>query len=81
MTKPDVVYICKGEGMDCYLHPYCIYRNDPIGPFDDICDHTLKPEFAKYGACDNPSAYPERFIFQEREESCGPSYYWEVEPK
>ena len=81
MTKPDIVYICKGEGADCYLHPGCIYREDPIGAADWVCNHTFKPEFAKYGACEDPENHPERFIFQERQENCGPSYYWEEEAK
>lgn len=81
MTKPDIIYICKGEGMDCYLHPYCIFREDPVAATDDLCSHTLKPECAKYGVCEDPENHPERFIFQERREDCGPSYYWEVETK
>ena len=79
MTKPDVVYICKGNGMPCYLHPYCIHREDPIAGTDHVCSHTLQPECAKYGECKDPENHPERFIFQERPESCRPSYYWEVE--
>ena len=79
MTKPDVIYICKGEGMNCYLHPYCVYRGDPVAEGDPVCSHTLKPECAKYGAVEDPSKYPERFIFQELREDCGPSYYWEEE--
>ena len=30
--------------------------------------------------CKDPKKHPERFIFQERPDGCGPSYYWEVEP-
>ena len=77
MAKPDVVYICKGKGMPCYLHPYCVHREDPIAETDEICSHTVAPEYAKYGKCEDPENHPERFIFPE---SCKPSYYWEVEP-
>ena len=81
MTKPDIIYICKGEGMNCYLHPSCIYREDPVSSTDWVCNHTMDPECAKYGACEDPENHPERFTFQERPDSCVPSYYWEEEPK
>ena len=81
MTKPDIVYLCKGEGMTCYLHPYCTFRGDWFTKDDPVCSHTLDPEFAKYGACKDPENHPERFTFQERPDSCVPSYYWEEEPK
>ena len=82
MTKPDVIYICKGEAwMTCFLHPGCIYREDPVSSTDWVCNHTMDPECAKYGACEDPENHPERFIFQERQENCGPSYYWEEEAK
>ena len=81
MTKPDIIYICKGEGMTCFLHPGCIYREDPVSATDWVCDHTMKPEYAKYGACEDPENHPERFIFQERPDTCVPSYYWEEEIK
>ena len=58
MTKPDIIYICKGTGMDCYLHPYCIFREDPVAATDDLCSHTLKPECAKYGSCEDPENHP-----------------------
>ena len=77
MTKPDVVYLCKGHDDTCYLQPGCIYRKDPVSQTDIVCSHTLKPEFAKRGACEDPENHPERFIFQERRDGCGPSYYWE----
>ena len=80
MSKPDVVYICKGTGMRCYLYPYCVYREDPVAGTDHICSHTLQPECAKYGECQDPENHPERFIFQKRPNGCGPDYYWEVEP-
>ena len=79
MSKPDVVYICRGYGMPCYLYPYCIYRGDPVAETDMVCSHTLTPEFAKNGECKDPEKHPERFVFQERPDGCGPSYYWEVE--
>lgn len=81
MTKPDIVYLCKGEGMSCYLHPYCIFRGDPVAKGDPVCSHTLNPEYAKYGACEDPVNHSERFIFQVRPKGYGPSYYWEEEPK
>ncbi len=79
MTKPDIVYLCKGEGMDCYLHPYCIHRGEPVAYNDEICSHTKNPGCAKYGACEDPENHPERFTFYEIPEDCGPSYYWEEE--
>lgn len=79
MTKPDIIYICKGKGMNCYLYPSCIYREDPVSITDWVCNHTLKPEYAKYGACEDPENHPERFIFYERPQECRPSYYWEEE--
>lgn len=81
MTKPDIIYICKGEGMTCFLHPGCVYREDPVSATDWVCNHTMKPECAKYGACEDPENHPERFTFQERGDTCVPSYYWEEEPK
>ena len=81
MTKPDVIYICKGEGMTCFLHPGCVYREDPVSATDWVCNHTMKPECAKYGACEDPENHPERFTFQERSDSCAPSYYWEEDVK
>ena len=81
MTKPDIIYLCKGEGMTCFLHPGCIYREDPVSTTDWVCNHTMDPECAKYGACEDPENHPERFIFQERGDTCVPSYYWEEEPK
>ena len=80
MNEPDVVYICKGTGMRCYLCPGCVYREDSVAETGYICSHTLNQECAKYGKCEDPENHPERFIFQERSESCSPSYYWEVEP-
>ena len=85
MTKPDIVYICKGEGAECYLQPGCIYREDPKSESDWVCNHTTKPENAKYGPCAHPEDPNARllcdtkFIFYEIPEECGPSYYWEVE--
>lgn len=81
MTNSDIVYLCKGEGMTCFLHPYCTFRGDPIAEGDPVCSHTLNPECAKYGVCEDPENHPERFIFQELPEACRPSYYWEEEPK
>lgn len=75
----DVIYICKGEGVPCYMYPYCIYREDPVAETDQICSHTPLPEFAKYGPCEDPENHPERFIFQERPMHVAPSFYWEIE--
>ena len=83
MTQPDIIYICKGEGAECYLQPGCTYREDPKATYDMECKHTLDPKMAKYGVCDNPEMVsedrPSIFIFHELSEDCGPSYYWEVE--
>lgn len=78
--KIDILYLCKGIGKQCYLHPYCIHREDPVAETDMVCSHTEEPEFAKYGECRDPENHPERFIFYERPEPDINSYYWEVEP-
>lgn len=75
--KPDIIYICRGYGAPCYMEPGCVYRHDPVGPMDMVCNHIMQPEFALNGSTNAPEMFPERFIFQERPEGCGPSYYWE----
>lgn len=77
--KPDVVYICRGYGMDCYMEPYCVYRGDPIAATDEVCSHTLNPNFSLHGECKDPENHPERFTFYERPDDCKPDYYWEEE--
>ena len=63
--KIDILYLCKGIGKQCYLHPYCIHREDPVAETDMVCSHTEEPEFAKYGEYRDPENHPERFIFQK----------------
>jgi hypothetical protein len=68
-----IAYICNGLVPECSGKPGCFKFGKPGF---DICHHTLKVEYAKYGPCDNPEKYPGRFNHLEPTES---DYieYWE----
>ena len=66
-----IAYICDGLA-SCSDKVGC-YRLAKPGM--DFCNHTFDPKHAKYGVCEHPEDYPERFheVFGDEENI----KYWE----
>lgn len=72
LKKPDIAYLC--DGMDVCNNKVGCFRM--MNPGISNCHHTLNPEHAANGPCEDPENHPERFnkldIWDESEIA-----YWE----
>lgn len=70
-----IAYICDGYDTHCSMAPYCFMRGDLVSENEMICHHTLNPDHAKNGICEDPE-HDDRFVkYQECEWDDDPRYY------
>ena len=75
-----IYYFCDGQD-GCKDLPICFRQHGPElkeDPMPDLfCDHTVTPEHARNGRCEEPEDHPERFAAVP---GCGFEVWYEKEP-
>ena len=59
--KNRIAYICDGKD-HCCQEPGCFMWEEYAADTDMICRHTINPEHAVNGVCEDPENHPERFV-------------------